>query len=204
MTIFLLRHGHIEFSGTESDGPKRFLGQTDAPLNHTGREQARIWQSELAEKNLTKIYASDLVRCAETARIIAGNGAVGIRLLPSLREINLGTLEGLSMDFVRTEFPEEWKKRGDDLLHYRPEGGESFADLRDRVLPAFETIAREHEGNILIVAHAGVIRMILCQILGIPVSNLFRIGQSHGCLNILEPHKDYFRVMCLNRACPLP
>ena len=204
MTIFLLRHGHVEFSGAESGSPKRFHGQTDTPLSHTGREQARVWHSELAEKKVTGIYASDLVRCAETARIIAGKESVEVQLLPALREINLGKLEGLSMDFVRTRFPEEWKKRGNDLLHYRPEGGESFADLEKRVLPAFETIAGKHEGNTLIVAHAGVNRMILCRILGIPISNLFRIGQSYGCLNILEPHNDFFRVMCLNRECPLP
>ena len=204
MTIFLLRHGHVEFEGQAPGSPRRFLGQTDAPLSLKGREQARVWQSELADKNLTGFYASDLVRCAETARIIAGRGAADIRYLPALREIDLGKLEGLSMEHVRTQLPGEWQKRGDDLLGYRPEGGESFDDLEKRVLPVFEDISRDHDGNILIVAHAGVNRVILCHVLGMPLSNLFRIGQSHGCLNILEPHKDFFRVTGLNRECPLP
>lgn len=204
MTIFLLRHGRIEFSGSESGDPRRFLGQTDVPLSHMGREQAQRWQTEFAGKNLKRIFSSDLARCAETARIIAGRGPVKVRLLPELREIHLGKLEGLTMDFVRTRLGDEWHNRGNDLLHHRPEGGESFADLKNRVLPVFETIARGHGDNILIVAHAGVNRMILCHILGIPVSNLFRIVQSHGCLNILEPYKDFFRVVCVNRECPIP
>ena len=204
MTIFILRHGHIEFNGPEPGNPKCFLGQTDAPLSHVGRDQARAWRTELSEKNFKRIYASDLSRGAETARIIAGRGPVRVRLLPALREIHLGKLEGLSMDFVRTRLTDEWNRRGNDLLHYRPEDGESFADLEERVLPVFETIARNHEGNILIVSHAGVNRIILCHVLGMPVSNLFRIAQSHGCLNILEPYEDHFRVICLNRECPIP
>ena len=197
MTLFLLRHGDIE-----SKLPKRFIGQVDVALSQKGRDQARRWQAAFAKKQLERLYASDLARCAETARIIAGHEPSKVHLLPALREISLGKLEGLTMNFIREQLPEVWKQRGENMARYRPEGGESFEDVHRRVIPVFEAIARKHEGNILIVAHSGVNRIILCHVLGMPVSDLFRIAQPYGCLNTLELHGDHFQVTGINRARP--
>lgn len=197
MTIFLLRHGEIK-----TQGPKRFIGQTDAELAEKGRMQARTWAGAWAEVPFEQIYSSDLSRCTETARIIAESRPVNVQLLPELREINLGNLEGLSMDFVRRELPEQWRKRGDDIANFTPQGGESFTDLHNRALPVFETIVQKHSGNVLIVAHAGVNRVILCHILGMPVSSVFRIAQSSGCLNTFERRVQGLQVTGLNQARP--
>ena len=87
---------------------------------------------------------------------------------------------------VRRLFPQEYDRRGADLAGYRPAGGESFADLSARVLPAFEEVVQQSGENLLIVGHAGVNRVILCHLLGMPLANLFRLEQEYGCLNILE------------------
>jgi probable phosphoglycerate mutase len=84
------------------------------------------------------------------------------------------------------------------MAGYRPPGGESFADLSDRVLPAFERVVRESEGDLLIVGHAGVNRVILSRLLGMPLAHLFRLGQGYGCLNILESDADAWIVRGLN------
>lgn len=193
MTIYLLRHGDIE-----SGGRKRFIGQTDVPLTQKGRAQAAMWQEMFETKRLDMIYTSNLARCADTARTIAGCRSVPVKPVPEFREIHLGKLEGLAMDDVRKQLPDEWKQRGENMTTYRPDGGESFEDLKRRVVPVFDAIAGKHEGDILIVAHAGVNRIILCHILGIPLSNLFRIEQSYGCLNILEAFENTYRVTGLN------
>lgn len=191
--LYLLRHGEIE-----SDGIRRFLGQTDVRLNSRGIEQARMWQRDFSETPFEGIYASDLSRCVETARIIAGSADSGVHYLPDLREINLGMLEGLAMHEVREQFPAIWKQRGKNISRYVPEGGESFEELRNRVVPALEKICFSRDGNILIVSHAGVNRVFLCHILGIPLSDLFQIKQHYGCLNLLETDIDSFRIIGMN------
>jgi probable phosphoglycerate mutase len=191
--IHLIRHGE-----TESDGIRRFIGQTEVSLTPRGVRQAHRWRNLFVTKNFEKIYASDLSRCADTARIIAGDTGAGIQYRSELREIHLGKLEGLSMDHVRSQLRDEWEARGKDISGYVPEGGESFSDLARRVVPLFQEVSSRHAGDVLIVAHAGVNRVVLCHALGMPLDNLFRIEQSFGCLNLLEQKGGSTRVMGIN------
>ena len=197
MTIYLFRHGEIE-----SDGVRRFFGQTDVRLSQGGVEQAKKWGAAFTGTPFEGIYASDLSRCVETARIISGGDGEKVRLVPELREINLGKMEGLSMTDFRKRYPDVWKSRGKDIASFIPEGGESFLDLQHRVIPVFEALSRKHDGNIVMVTHAGVNRVILCHILEMPLSNLFKIDQSYGCLNLLEPYGNGFRVTGMNLTAP--
>jgi probable phosphoglycerate mutase len=193
--IYLLRHGEIAL-----EGEKRFIGQTDIPLSEKGLQQARRWHRRFAETTIfERIYCSDLSRSSETARIIAGDtGYDHILPMPQLREIRLGEWEGIPLSEIRAAFPQEWEKRGQLMDSYRPPGGESFSDLYRRVLPVFEHIAEYAGGNSLIVAHAGVNRVILCHVLGMPLAGLFRLGQDYGSLNIIDCQKKPFRVAGIN------
>jgi probable phosphoglycerate mutase len=96
----------------------------------------------------------------------------------------------------------EFNRRGEDLEYYLPPGGESFADCSLRVLAALEQIVSESSGDILIAGHAGVNRVILCHALGIPLANVLRIGQTYGCLNILECRGADYCVKLLNFTSP--
>ena len=102
------------------------------------------------------------------------------------------------MSEIAKEHPLEFKARGEDLENYRVPGGESFADCRLRVLAALRRILASAGDDILIVGHAGVNRVILCDALGIPLANVLRIGQAYGCLNILECGDAGCRVKLLN------
>jgi len=191
--IYLLRHGL-----TQDDGEKRFIGQLDLPLVETGRQQARQWREIFKPVELEAIYCSDLQRSVETAKIIARERHLSLRIVPELREINLGDWEGMAMGSVRRNFPDEWHNRGLDLASYSPPGGESFNDLKNRVIPAYEKLVSEAQGHILVVAHAGVNRMILCHLLGMPVPNLFRLKQDYGGLNIIDQWNNSPRVSAIN------
>lgn len=90
--------------------------------------------------------------------------AVNIQKEPDLLEINLGEWDGRPIAEIKHLFPKEYEERGRSLLTYQTPGGESFAQLRDRALPCFARIAqsaRAQGHDVLIVAHAGVNRMIL-------------------------------------------
>jgi len=176
--IFLLRHGQI--CGAEE---KRFIGTTDVPLDDTGLLQARYWQAAFSEFPLDAVYSSSLQRCDHTARQIAGKRP--IINADALNEIHMGKWDGKTFEEIKTRYPEEFKKRGESLSFYRPPGGESFQDLSDRVLAFFnETLAKKKEKT-LIVTHAGVIRVIFCHVLNLPLQDLFQIKLAYGELFIL-------------------
>lgn len=196
-TIYLLRHGE-----SDTSEKKCFIGQRDLPLSRKGIEQAYSRQKELADLVFDRIYCSDLRRAYETAKILIENRQITIHPIPGLREIALGEWEGLSMSRIRSDSPQEWQKRGENMSRYRPPGGESFADLYSRVIPVFEDIVRQPGENCLIVAHAGVNRMILCHILEMPLANLFRLGQDYLGMNIIDCKDTVPKLISMNIRIP--
>lgn len=182
--IYLIRHGEIDLWGK-----KRLIGQVDLRLSEQGREQAHLYKQAFVPPWFDHIYCSDLMRSLETARIIASPEEETIRIEPRLREINFGFWDGREVAEVQQAYPEEWGKREQDVIHYTPPAGESFVDLARRVLPAFEEIVAQTDKRVLVVGHAGVNRVILTKILGMPLEQLFRIQQEYGSY-ILMAHKN--------------
>jgi len=196
-TIYLMRHGAIL-----QRHPRRFVGQTDFPLTEEGRVQAALWRENLADLPFTAAVTSDLCRCRETAAIVLADRDVPVRNDPRLREILLGGWEGLTVEEVHERFPGAYERRGCDLSGFRPEGGESFAEVQQRALAVIAELA-DLPGNVLVVAHGGVNRTILCHALDIPLEHLFRLGQQYCGLNILSPLPDCWHVDAVNLA-PVP
>ncbi len=191
--IFLMRHGD-----SRKDAVRRYIGQSDAPLNDRGREQAEWWRPKLSPIRFSRVFCSDLARSMQTARIIMAGRENLITSLAGLREISLGDWEGQAMADVRAGQPAEYVERGLNPDIHRPPGGESFADLRNRVVPVFRDIAGREEGTVLVIGHAGVNRVILCHVLGMPLKNLFLLGQDYCCLNILGRGNGPLRVDAVN------
>ena len=191
--IYLVRHGAII-----SVAGKAFIGQIEAPLSEEGVDQAWALRQWLEPVRFSRLISSDLSRSQRTAKIIRGHRANSLEAMPALREISLGEWEGFSFQEIRERFPEDYAARGRDIENWRPPGGESFADCRARVSSALTEIVAGSQGNVLLVGHAGVNRLILCSVLGIPVRNLHGIGQDYGCLNIIEFGPDRTRVQLIN------
>ncbi|MFH0994845.1 MAG: alpha-ribazole phosphatase, partial [Pseudomonadota bacterium] len=168
--LYLMRHGTIE-STTE----KRFVGQIDPPLSPDGRKQSEWQGRQFMDIPFSGVWCSDLKRAYETAAIVCRDRGLVMQSAPELREIDLGQWDGMAMSQIREQFPDLWQARGEDIGHFRPPGAESFADLRQRVVPFIRHIAAQSVGNTLIVTHAGVIRVLLCHVLQMPLSHLFRI-----------------------------
>lgn len=193
--IYLVRHGAVQREGNA----RRFIGQLDIPLSSEGIQQVRRLRERLVDTELSAIFCSDLRRSAATAAILA---QISPRLtpieMPQLREINLGEWDGLDFDEVSNRDPEGFEERGRDPVHYQPPGGESFLDCTIRVIPAFYHILQSTRGNLLIVGHAGVNRIILCQVLGRSLANLFDVPQDYACLNVICTKDGGFEVKVLN------
>jgi probable phosphoglycerate mutase len=191
--VYLLRHGD-----SRQDNVKRYIGQKDTTLNDMGRKQALYWQEKLSTTPFRAAFSSDLHRSRETLRIIMDGRAVESTSLPGLREISLGRWDGVPMEDIRINLPADYENRGSDPVAHRPPEGESFAELQGRIIPLFENIVRDREGAVLMVGHAGVNRVLLCHLLGMPLKNLFRLGQDYGCLNVLVGENGKFSVRSIN------
>jgi alpha-ribazole phosphatase len=174
--IFLARHA----KPYSFDNEKRFLGQTDTALSPEGVLQAETLARELARHPITAIYCSDLLRASQTAAIIAAKFNLQVKTEKRLREINMGDWENMSFTEVQSKYPDEYEKRGKDIARYRRPGGESFTDVRDRALPAFNETIVNSTGNIVIVAHAGVNKTILCSLMSIPLQDIFTIKMEYA------------------------
>lgn len=192
-TLYLVRHGELIV-----DERHRFLGQLDVPLSPKGKLQARALQEWFRRIPLSQVYCSDLSRSRETAEIMIEARAIPLRECRELREISLGLWEGCALSDIATRYPKAFRARGEDLAHYRPDGGESFEDCQTRARAVMSEILAMPPGEFLIAGHAGVNRVILCQALGVPLQNLFRIAQDYGCVNVLEYKGGVCRVKLLN------
>jgi probable phosphoglycerate mutase len=191
-TVYLLRHGDCR-----RDDISRYCGHVDPPLNKVGVSQALAWRQQLSDVTFSRVVCSDLCRSRETARLVGGGGAQPEEF-PALREIDMGVWDGRPMAEIRREFPDDYACRGREMATFRPPGGESFADLAERVLPLFLDLVRGVTGDLLLVGHAGVNRVILCHLLGMPLANLFRIGQEYGCLNLIHRGRSAWCVRAVN------
>ncbi|NLN07202.1 MAG: histidine phosphatase family protein [Firmicutes bacterium] len=189
--IYLLRHAETLLERSE----KIFLGgRSNPPLSPAGIRQAKALASALSGRELEAIYCSDLRRSRQTAAIIAQKHGLKPRVCTALREIGLGEWEGLAFTEVQNRYPREFRERGEKIVTYRPPGGESFADLAQRVLPAFQRIVAETRGNIAIVGHAGVNRVIICHVQQLDLKQLFGIRQEYGHVTVIEQNNNLFRI----------
>ncbi|MDR2549050.1 MAG: histidine phosphatase family protein [Desulfobulbus sp.] len=197
--IYLLRHGAVDTSS-----PRRFLGRTDLPLNLDGVRQAQALGGQLRHVPFAEAVASPLQRAVQTAALVSGRPEAAIRMLDALAEIDLGQWEGRTVAEVRQSFPGLYERRGLDLEHVRPPGGESFGDLADRVCPALFALVWQTAGPLLVVAHAGVNRVVLSRLLGRPLRQALAIPQDYGAVNILRAGEQGIEVVAVNLLGPLP
>ena len=191
--VYLMRHGEVA-NGAE----KRYNGHIDVDITKTGVEQMHRLAGRLAEKPVSAVYSSDLIRSVKGAEIISQKLGLSYTPLRNLRERSVGKWEGLTAEEIKAQFPEEYITWRADLLNYRPPGGECVIDVRDRIVPEYRRLVSLHPGEeIAMLLHGGVNRVILADALGLPLDNLFRIDQSFGALNIIEHYEDGVAVVKL-------
>jgi probable phosphoglycerate mutase len=158
---------------------RRYIGRTEVPLSEHGREQAESLAELLGDLPLAALYASPQKRALDTAHLLAQKTGLPVLELEQLREIHLGAWEGLSMAEVARSRPEEYKARGNDFAGFRPPGGESFADVSKRAQAALEIMVRGPRPGIAFT-HAGVLRVLACLALNVPLNRLFDFRPAHA------------------------
>jgi len=191
--IYLIRHGEI------GDGEeRRYNGHRDVPLSDRGIDQVMRLSRFLRNAGLQAVYTSDLGRALKSAEIIARVHGVQPVVEKGLKEYCFGEWEGMTFSEIEKKYPDAFGAWAANPVMFSPVGGESTQGVRNRAITTFEKIIGRHQDeNIAIVSHGGVIRIILCELLGIPLENLFRLEQNFAALNIIEMW-DYPVITLMN------
>ena len=160
MKIFMVRHGQ-----TDSNAGKRIMGQrVDESLNDEGRRQAEELREGIQDKTFDVIFSSPLKRAEETSRILAHERNVPVILRDELKERDFGSLSGKTWPeadaFAKKEAGALRAEDVGQAYDYRPFGGESGEDVKNRLLKFVAEIKGTHaDKKVLIVAHSGIMRL---------------------------------------------
>ena len=154
MKIYLIRHGL-----TPLNEAKKVNGEVDEPLVAEGIEQAKAILLTIP-KSIIHIYSSPLLRARQTADVIGSALNIPITIADELTEIRMGSLSGKSWEEMKDGLELKQKPRTVQF-DYRPYGGQSLEDVKNRLIPFFKKINNKHaDYEILLVAHGGIIRLI--------------------------------------------
>lgn len=200
MHILLVRHGETAWN---REG--RYQGRTDVPLSPDGEAQVRRLGVRLAHVRITRAVSSPLSRAKTTAEAILVGRNVTLELDDGLLEISHGAWEGkLSADVeaAHAEMLGTWRQRPDRDVPAGP-GAETLGQVENRAWPVLERCTRGLGENdtLLLAAHDAVNRVLLCRVLGLPLTRIWAFRQSPATLNVLSgPTLSELAVMRLNDA----
>ncbi|WP_435365432.1 histidine phosphatase family protein [Haloarchaeobius sp. DYHT-AS-18] len=164
-TVVLARHGE-----TMWNHERRIQGWAPAPLNETGREQARALGAHLAERyDVDRLVASDLRRTKETARLVNRSLQVDVAFDPNWRERDFGIYQGMGYEALFEGYPEfAVGETGIAAAAAEPEGGETLLEARERVLDGWravvDSLARAE--TVVVVTHGGPLYVLLGHLRG--------------------------------------
>ena len=175
--VVLLRHGRTEWNTTG-----RFQGQLDSPLDVMGKAQAIAAAVAVAQMQPDAIVSSDLSRTADTATAVGAETGLEVVLDPRLREIDLGSWQGLTRAEARERFPEEYAgwQAGDDR---RRGDGETYQEVGARASECvIEWLDRLGAGaTLLAVTHGGTARATIGTMLGFDPDLYWRLAPLGNC-----------------------
>ncbi|MEW5966508.1 MAG: histidine phosphatase family protein [Pseudomonadota bacterium] len=174
----LMRHG-------EPVGGRKYRGQIDDPLSEKGWAQMHAAVGEAAPWQ--HVVSSPLRRCREFAEALAGRHGLPLQFDDRLKEVGFGVWEGKSAAEIEAAAPGTLARFKADPINARPAGAEPLADFHARVAAALDELLAQHAGqHVLLVGHAGVMRMALAWALEIPLEHAYRVEVATASLTRLR------------------
>lgn len=179
--LILARHGQ-----TTWNVEKLFRGRADVDLDDVGVEQAELLGKYLSSLELEAIYASPVKRALDTANIVARYQKVAVRISEGLTDFDFGEWQSLPEREVKRLYPailDEWHSNPHKV---RMPGGESLDDVTKRTAKVIGEVLSRHHGNVLLVSHRVVIKVLVCYLLGLDNSQFWNISQDVAGITIFN------------------
>jgi broad specificity phosphatase PhoE len=200
MTWYILRHAEKE----AGDFYNPELRHHDEPLSQNGRAQAENLVAYFADKEVSKIYISEYIRTAQTIAPVAEHLQLEPVIDPRLNELDNGLFERATEEELREKFPEELQALRERRAGFRfPEGEtgeEGFARIVDFL---DEKRFRHAKENVIVVAHDGLIRLLMCHVTDMPVTGRWNFIVDYCGLTEIyyEPEFGTWKLVRFNQVC---
>jgi len=194
--IDLLRHGEVAAEGWA------FRGSTDVALSEKGWSQMRAVGQALATEAFSQIATSPMQRCRLFSDEMAAQWHVPLQTLTDMREMDFGAWENKGFEALEAEYGELLRRFWQSPVGIQPPQGEAFDDFVKRVLHAWDTWLADASGeHRLLVAHGGVIRVLLSHLLDMPPASMWRLHLPYASwsrVSLLAGQQP--RVLFMNQA----
>ena len=195
MKLHLVRHGETEWNKLG-----RFQGQQDIALNPRGLAQAKETARAMADDGVIALNSSPLQRTLQVANEISRLTSVPVVPLPGVKELNLGELEGVTGEEMRTIWPDVYSAWSQDPGTLSMPKGESLSQLQDRAWRSLQEVEKAHSGDdvIVVVSHNFAIRTMIHKVLGLPLTNFHRLSLDLSSVSTVEYTSRGRRLTCYN------
>lgn len=200
-TIDLLRHGACEGDG------EFIRGATDHLLSAEGFEHMSHSMGDTPPK-WDAIVSSPLRRCVDFSETLAEQYQCDFYQDQRLAEIDFGDWDGMKTDDIAKRWPDKLEQFWQNPMDFPPPNAETMQDFQARVIDAKRALINQLKGkHTLVVSHGGVIRMMLADVLGMPIRPLSRLHIPHGSLSRVQifhqaGQEDWPQVMFINNVYP--
>ena len=193
-TIYLVRHGQ-----TNSNITGFYMGWSNEDLDEVGHSQARRLSSRLARFPIASVYTSPLRRAYTTAAILAEPHKLEPKVVRDLIEIRLGDWQGLHLNEIKQRWPELWQQSRIDPSELTLPNGESFGQVTERAVRAFEMVVEANRGKqAIIVTHDGIVRILVAHTLGVSNSIYRSLEVNNASLSVIQVAYNNSRIITLN------
>ena len=198
--VILIRHGETDWNRS-----RRIQGGNSyTRLNQTGRQQVESLALRLKGNKIQAIYSSPLQRAQHTARAVAHYHQLPVEIEPSLREIEVGELEGVQIAEVGKQLSQLLVRlnRGEELL--KLPGGESLTEVQQRVWSTIQGLVDKHsDGVLVVVSHYFSILTAVCSVLNLPLHQIDKLRLSSSSISIFTFDEKATRLILFNDTCHL-
>jgi len=194
MKLFLVRHCQTDWNLNH-----KIQGSSDVKLNEEGLRQSSALASWFKQFKIDVVYSSPMRRAIETAEKIAKNFNLNVQSLTGLKELNHGTLEGESSIDVWDRHGPLLKKWIEDPMSIKLPGGESIADLKERVWNSINEITKKDaDKNVVVVGHHFTNLIIISMAIGLDLKNIWRLKQDESGVSLLVYNEFGWRLIYCN------
>ena len=195
LKVILVRHGE-----TDWNQERRVQGSgSDRQLTETGKEQAESIGLRLKQEKIQAIYSSPLKRSLDTAKAIARPHQLELGIEPSLREIEAGNWEGITVAELGKRFSELLILDTKNGALPKAPGGESLTEVQKRAWRTVQRLTRKHpDGALVLVSHYFVILTIICSVLKMPLSQIGRLRLGIGSISVINLDEQMARLELFN------
>ena len=198
LRLYFMRHGETVWN-TE----RRYQGMTDIELSEEGLRQAECAAKRFKNIKIDKIYASPLKRAMKTAEKIAAEKGLEIISEDNFREIHFGEWEGKTVPELTEKYGESYTNFIREPHKYGFPGEGSVENVINRIKPGIDRLIAEEEGNVLIVSHGGIIRLMIMYIMGLDSSWFTKMWINNTGVSIIEIKDGRKLLLTLNDSAHL-